>query len=172
MCTVTSIYSNDLPSTSLTIRSSFSSEPITMDGIKDYINEPQPHHAMGLEARVLGCCEPLIYHSTSPFSGLSLLPTKSWPRGCQWQVRTSAYYCETQVFYVPLQDGPGLIIKLVLLLNSEQFLEWRKKRRGRMDFFLFPVLVSIPPALEGGSGFKPQLLLTLSNSAALDSLKV
>ena len=85
----------------------------------------------------------------------------------------SAYYCETRVFYVPLQDGPGLIIKLVLLLNSEQFLlEWRRKRRGRMDFFLFPVLVSIPPAQEGSSGFKLQLLLTLSNSAALDSLKV
>lgn len=168
MYTVPSIYSNYLPSTSLTVRSFFSSEPITMDGIKDSINEPQPHHAMGLEARVLGCSEPLIYCSTSPFSGLSLPPAESWPRGCQGQVQMSAYYCETRVFYVPLQDGPGLIIKLVLLLNSEQFLlEWRRKRRGRMDFFLFPVLVSIPPSTRRRQWLQtpaPMHTLKLSNT--------
>lgn len=68
-------------------------------------------------------------------------------------------------FLCSSQNDPGLITKLFSFLNSEQFLlEWgRRRRRGRTDSFLLPVLVSISPAQEGSSGSKFQLLLTLFN---------
>lgn len=123
--------------------------------------------------RAQGCWEPLISCSTSPFSGFPSLPTKPWPRGHQRQVQVPALLLEAQVFYAPLQDGPGPITKLSLLLESEQLVSEKRRRRktrGRTGSFPFPALVSISPAPEGNSGSQLQLL-SLSVSAVLASLE-